>query len=204
MATTKSYADLYEEQGLDFVSRSGDNWSSKCPFHEDSTASFSVEVVKGLFKCFSPACWAFEGGDFKKFYEKKTGKLYADTLVVPWEEVEEYHQRLLSDQKQMGWLAEKRGLTVQTVSRFKLGHDGERFTIPIMAEGRVTNLRRYSSRKGVSVKVVLSDQSTPNLSVSSRFISTSCTVSWMVDGGGGGSGVGAGGSATRLVTCLAS
>ena len=49
-----------------------------------------VEVVKGLFKCFSPACWAFDGGDFKKFYEKRTGKLYADTLVVPWDEVIKY------------------------------------------------------------------------------------------------------------------
>lgn len=150
----KSYADLYEEQGLDFVTRSGDNWSSKCPFHDDFTASFSVEVVKGLYKCFSPSCWASAGGDFKRFYEKKTGKSYADTLFVPWEEVNEWHHRLLADPVQCGWLGEKRGLTVETVNRFKLGHDGERFTIPIVVEERVTNIRRYSNRKGVSVKVL--------------------------------------------------
>src|SRR3990167_3938270 len=149
-----NYAALYQELGLRFVSTSGDNWTASCPFHDDKTASFAVEVHKGVYKCFVPTCEAFKGGSFKQFYKLRTGKDHEDQLVVPAAEVEAHHQQLLKDRSLLKWLAEFRGLTVETLQRFKLGYDGGRVTIPIYHEGVCVNLRRYSPRKGAVAKML--------------------------------------------------
>ena len=58
--------------------------------------------------------------------------------------VQAMHDRLLASESEMRWLAERRGITQETVVRFKLGHDGQRYYIPIYdEEGRCVNIRRY-------------------------------------------------------------
>lgn len=58
--------------------------------------------------------------------------------------VEAMHTRLVNTPSLMQYLEERRGLTQATVERFKLGHDGQRYYIPIRdEEGRCVNIRRY-------------------------------------------------------------
>jgi hypothetical protein len=57
--------------------------------------------------------------------------------------IESTHQRLLNAGPEMTWLAEQRGITRETVERFRLGHDGQRYYIPICEGERCLNIRRY-------------------------------------------------------------
>lgn len=49
------------------LKRAGDNYKGLCPFHEEKTPSFNVNVTKQIFKCFG--CGA--GGDVFKFIQLK-------------------------------------------------------------------------------------------------------------------------------------
>ena len=149
-----NYAALYQELGLQFVKKTGDNWTGHCPFHDDRNASFSIEVHKGVYKCFVPSCSAFKGGSFKQFYKLKTGKDYEEQFKVPDEVVKECHHRLLKDKALLKWIHEFRGWSDETIKKFQLGYDGERVTIPIYQNGECVNLRRYSPKKGAAVKML--------------------------------------------------
>jgi hypothetical protein len=60
--------------------------------------------------------------------------------------VEAMHERLLASPAEMAWLNERRGINEQTVRHFKLGHDGQRYYIPIRNEdGQCVNIRRYKA-----------------------------------------------------------
>lgn len=149
------YDQHYQALGLQFVSQSGDNWTAHCPFHDDTNASLSVEINKGYFKCFVPTCKAFEGGAFKKFYNWKTGKEFEEVLVVPADEVEKYHKLLLTEKPLLKWVHELRGLSQETIEKYKLGYDGERLTIPIYdSKGVCVNIRRHHPKKGASIKTL--------------------------------------------------
>lgn len=50
--THKQFADAY----LDISKKSGDEWLTLCPYHDDSSPSFSFNVAKGVFICY--ACHA--------------------------------------------------------------------------------------------------------------------------------------------------
>ncbi|MFC0248269.1 AAA family ATPase [Citricoccus parietis] len=43
----------------------------------------------------------------------------------------------------LGFLTSQRGLTEETLARYKIGFDGERLTIPIKLRGKLRNVRRY-------------------------------------------------------------
>jgi DNA primase len=58
-------AELFRSQGLDLKKR-GKNWFCRCPFHEDTEASLSVNPGRNLWKCFS--CQA--AGDALSFLQK--------------------------------------------------------------------------------------------------------------------------------------
>jgi hypothetical protein len=58
--------------------------------------------------------------------------------------VENAHTRLLATGASLEYLEVKRGLTRETVVEYQLGHDGDRFFIPVRDEGgRCVNIRRY-------------------------------------------------------------
>lgn len=58
--------------------------------------------------------------------------------------VEAMNFRLLNSEPRIQWLTERRGLTMDTIEKFKLGHDGQRYYIPVRdGEGRLVNIRRY-------------------------------------------------------------
>jgi hypothetical protein len=65
-------------------------------------------------------------------------------LTIDEEIVTAMHERLLSSDADMAWLDERRGINRGTVVQFKIGHDGQRYYIPIRDEQwRVVNIRRY-------------------------------------------------------------
>jgi putative DNA primase/helicase len=54
------------------------------------------------------------------------------------------HRQLMGDPTRLDYLRERRGLSRETVERYQLGHDGQRYTIPVRDElGQVRNIRRY-------------------------------------------------------------
>lgn len=58
--------------------------------------------------------------------------------------VEATHDRLMNTPAWVEYLAEKRGLTERTLQEYKLGHDGDRYYIPVRNEhGQTVNIRRY-------------------------------------------------------------
>ena len=56
--------------------RSGNRWVALCPFHQESTASFSVNEEEGFFYCFG--CQA--AGDIFDFYGRINGLEFRETL----------------------------------------------------------------------------------------------------------------------------
>lgn len=64
---------------------------------------------------------------------------YIDEQVV-----EGMHYNLLQAEARLSWLEEKRGLNRATIDKMKLGHDGQRYYIPVRdTENRCVNIRRY-------------------------------------------------------------
>lgn len=59
--------EQYYSQRINFTSRSGKNWSALCPFHNESSPSFYVEISSGRWYC-QGACAT--GGDLFAFHMK--------------------------------------------------------------------------------------------------------------------------------------
>lgn len=58
--------------------------------------------------------------------------------------VEGMHCNLAGRPAQIDFLQSRRGLTQETIDKFQVGHDGQRYFIPIRdTEGRCVNIRRY-------------------------------------------------------------
>ena len=58
----------------------GDNYRSKCPFHQDTDPSLSVSPTLGIFKCFGAGCGA--SGNVAGFVSRYEGVSYDQALVI--------------------------------------------------------------------------------------------------------------------------
>lgn len=134
-----------------------------CPFHHNTdTPALGINVDDGLFICRNPECGA--RGDFLDFYQKIRSMEFRDAVaelarrlgidvdpapspdrhVIDEAIVESAHERLLATPSALTFLQERRGLSVESIQRWQLGHDGQRYYIPIRDEaGRCVNIRRY-------------------------------------------------------------
>jgi DNA primase len=152
------------------LSRKGNNYWGLCPFHQEKTASFSVNRDKQMYYCFG--CHA--GGNIFSFVMKKDGLEFKEALEIlaakagveishPRDRkivdkrkaivavnnaaAQYYHEILMSDS---GHLArsylEKRGITRDTIKLFKLGY----------ARDEWNDLEDYLLKKGFSAEVVKS------------------------------------------------
>lgn len=138
--------------------------SAFCVFHENTeTPALSVNIRDGLFYCHNPDCGA--RGDIIDFYRRvrdlnmreaieelarragveiERDPERRDAGVIDEAIVQNAHDRLLASPPLLEYLETRRGLSLETVRRFQLGHDGQRYFIPIRDEvGRVVNIRRY-------------------------------------------------------------
>lgn len=129
---------------------------AKCPFHEDSKRSFSVNKATGAWVCFGSCN---EGGGIVKFHARMLKLSEADALldlkitlghekVVPADKVKQNHQKLLKAKNILEFLQKRRGLTLDTIKQFELGFDGDRLWIPVKVGNHYLNVRRYNWRPG--------------------------------------------------------
>ncbi len=56
--------------------KKGSNWMGRCPFHEEKTASFSVQPTKGFYKCFGCG----KGGNAFTFVMETEGLSFPDAV----------------------------------------------------------------------------------------------------------------------------
>ncbi len=123
-----------------------------CIFHEDTEASLSVNLEKGLYKCFG----CNESGDIYSLVMKKDHltfveakrKLLGDARisVLSSAEVMEAHNFLLKKTYIQNLLFQHRGWLLDTILKFKLGWDEreKRVTIPVYDENnQLVNIRKY-------------------------------------------------------------
>lgn len=65
--------------------------------------------------------------------------------AIPAKRIRAWHDALMARPQLLDALCEARGLSRSTVQRALIGHDGERFTLPIRdPDGKVVNVRRYA------------------------------------------------------------
>lgn len=73
----KSKIDLADLVGRFLkLKQAGSNFKGKCPFHDESTASFTVTPSKGIFKCFGCG----EAGDHITFLQKKENLSFIEAV----------------------------------------------------------------------------------------------------------------------------
>ncbi len=169
------YQAFFRAQGLEPLKARGDEWECRCPFHDDKKPSFNVNVRTGQWHCH--ACG--EQGNEVTFYARlhnvntaeaaRAIKAQGNGTVIPLTSrrpapaaeapapaktmdpklAEEAHARLLKSKAPLQWLIGVRGLTPETIKRFRLGltEKADRITVPVYAEnGALLNLRLYDWR----------------------------------------------------------
>ncbi len=152
----KTYSEAVEEirnrldildvvQSRVVLKKRGANYWGCCPFHNEKTPSFCVNVQKGIFKCFGCG----EGGNAITFLMKINNQSFSEVIQdlaqqfniqLPVlkgnnkEFIEEkkkiknaitevcdyYHNNLLTNSEALGYL-EKRGITKEIIDSYKLG-----------------------------------------------------------------------------------
>lgn len=173
----KFYSKYYS--GIDTTE--GNECMVKCPFHDDRVASMSINLNKGLYYCHAcgkggdeydfyrniEGCPEMSFGEVKALLTREFGERPAysgehdrvpeqepDTPAIPPEEITRYHKILCNIPGNLEWLLNKRGITKETVKKYKIGFDlhSQRYMIPIYDKhGRCVNIRKYSPNShGVS------------------------------------------------------
>ena len=150
------YAEAYQKYLGDKISSITDTKIyATCPFHEDTHASFEVIVKSGRFKCFAAQCG--QSGRFERFCrllgvnpaQDITQALdTAAELVTPLAPtyeagVRKCLSRLLESPEIMERLSREWFVERATVTKFKLGWDGDRVWIPVYWGDKLINIRKY-------------------------------------------------------------
>lgn len=121
--------DIESLLGVD-LKPEGEN-NIRCPFHEDSTPSLTLNWEKNVYHCFG--CGAKgKASDIPKAITRHQVWQQLTHKVVEW------NNRLLGDDKLLGYIHEEKGILPETIKKYNIGWDGERFTIPTQH-----NVRRY-------------------------------------------------------------
>lgn len=149
--------------------RHGDaEYKTRCPFPElheggtDNSPSFTVNLDSGVYYCntchskgnihtyyktkynkSSKEAWFFFG-DALGFARPEGEELYSDTIDP--EVALRWHNDLLTlGGNTLDFLLHERGLDLETIRRFQLGWNGERYSIPIYDENyNLVNIRLYT------------------------------------------------------------
>lgn len=147
-----------ERYGAKYVSADKENIKTICPFHEDSSPSFSIHLHTKACHCLVPSCAAAKGCDFITFLARflnlerrhivldlATKYPIENTKTLPLGQIETYYTKLKQPEAQV-LLQElyNRGITDEMIKAHRIGFDGHRITIPIFNEtGQCVNIRKY-------------------------------------------------------------
>lgn len=159
------YANFYKSQ-VEKAVESGNLVTGLCPFHEDSTPSFSAFADSGLWACFG-AC-NLKGKSPEEFVSRKMKVSLTDAaslltammgakssgrpkaaekpdLVVPEEAVREKHEALIGNTAVMTELTNLRLWSLEAIKEFSIGWDerDDRIWIPVKGPDGWVDVRRY-------------------------------------------------------------
>ena len=127
----------------------GEERMALCPFHEDSTPSFSVNVKTGRWMCHGCS----KKGDTFSFVEEKRGVTFSEALTelaqIAHVPIPQSGGGMISDKQIVAWqeaLANNpqamkylrgRGYTAATIKEYRLGWNGQRVTMPVYDHGKL-------------------------------------------------------------------
>jgi len=156
--------------------------STACPFHKDDHASLSVNLNTGQWKCFTPTCKGFNGGNMVQFIAllrniptdeayrqiaKENGieleKEHRPPAELSDAKVLEYHKALLNDAEVLAFLSTKYLWKQESIERFNLGlcyiGTEKRISIPIYDEkNNLVNLRKKPLDSGKCIGIEFFNQ----------------------------------------------
>ena len=66
---TREFVEKFYSSHIDLTKGqlSGEELRAPCPYHDDDTPSFSLNLSTGLYKCFVSDCKLFAGGNIYQF-----------------------------------------------------------------------------------------------------------------------------------------
>jgi len=152
---------------------SGNEHTMTCPFHDDTHASFSVNLKKGVWHCHAGDCSSGSGGGPLQFLENlhpstpraehyKTVRSFlskdlaepiretkvADLKNFPYTEtdIETYQENLKNHPRGMPYLCNDLGLSPEVIKEMRIGLKEGRFTMPIYVDNQLVNVRSYAAK----------------------------------------------------------
>lgn len=157
------YLKFYSEYCDEIKQVDENQYVSLCPMHTDTQPSFGFNTKTGLWNCYA-GCGS---GNIFTFLQqhlnidtkqeriqwlcKYLGIKYDGSILqgiiddAIWQE---YHEKLINNHGLLLALNDKRGITIDTVKKFKLGQYNAKITIPIFDEkGKCVNIRYYAFGK---------------------------------------------------------
>ena len=166
------YQRFYQEHIPGFNANGKREVLTLCPFHQDKEASLSINTETGLYFCH--ACG--EKGNALQFLQRKDGidfkealqrlKGISDTepqskasrktpaapqrsVYLSVDQIGALHRQLIRNEKVLEAFIFKYGLDLQTIERYLIGYQNERFVIPLEVEpGKWT----FKEHKGVQLR----------------------------------------------------
>lgn len=134
------------------------DYDARCPLHKDAKRSCRINFetekwicfagcgsggLAGLLKAMKEEGLVQEAGHQTRRLKRPAGR-QAGSPVDP-QDVERWHQELLTNSDRQDQLWRVREVRLPTIRRFKLGWDrvSQAFTIPIYVDGELFNVRKY-------------------------------------------------------------
>ncbi len=139
-------ADIASKLGLTTTAENGEVKVS-CPFHQDDKPSLSFNLETGQWYCH--ACK--KGGTAEQLIEALGGAAkFIDPVIV-----QAHHDLLLSRPQDLQFILEKRMWSLDTIKKFNIGFDLDRFWIPVPdTAGNWINVRKYDARGRAESKMI--------------------------------------------------
>lgn len=176
-------AEEFCRQHLGGVKMERGEVAALCPFHDESHPSLFVNAARKVFYC--QGCgqkgslidlhMQVQGLPFRDSLLRLADELGIDaenpapTRILPAartpsdsrpppispRKVDFWHNELRQKQEKQTCLIKDRGLKRKTLAQYKIGWDGQRYTIPVYDDkGDIVNIRRYDPQKRTSGKML--------------------------------------------------
>lgn len=142
----------FYEQFVQFEKVSGNQSYARCPMHHDTNASFTVNTETDEWYCHGCGCGGSHVEFIQRYYDVGRDVAVAaykqwtqrKTLPFPSEDYVSACVKSLQDKPAEIKALHDFGITDEVISKYKLGYDDLRITIPIYSRtGKLINVRKY-------------------------------------------------------------